>query len=104
MARKTRKEVSIRSSAAEYLTFVAASGDDKNSVEVNISEYGMMSTNGNPGESIKWISRIEDSKVHGCVAYWRLADNLCDVSADDVMPNGNYWLYRFYGCLNGKTV
>lgn len=35
MAKKTEKKViSIRSSAAEYLTFVAATGDDKNSVEV----------------------------------------------------------------------
>ena len=35
MPKKTdKKEISIRSSAAEYLTFVAATGDDKNSVEV----------------------------------------------------------------------
>ena len=35
MAKKTeKKDISIRSSAAEYLTFVAATGDDKNSVEV----------------------------------------------------------------------
>ena len=35
MAKKSeKKEISIRSSAAEYLTFVAATGDDKNSVEV----------------------------------------------------------------------
>ena len=29
-----KKEISIRSSAAEYLTFVAANGSDENSVEV----------------------------------------------------------------------
>ena len=35
MAKKTeKKDISIRSSAAEYLTFVAATGDDKSSVEV----------------------------------------------------------------------
>ena len=34
MAKKNTKEITIRSSAAEYLTFVAAAGDDKNSVEV----------------------------------------------------------------------
>ncbi len=35
MPRKTdKKEISIRSSAAEYLTFVAATGDDKDSIEV----------------------------------------------------------------------
>jgi hypothetical protein len=71
---------------------------------VNISEYGTMHSNGIPGEAVKWISRIEDSKVSACVAYWRLANNLCDVVADDVMPNGNYWLYRFYGSMRGKTV
>ncbi|MCR4563162.1 MAG: hypothetical protein K5755_00800 [Clostridiales bacterium] len=87
-----------------YYKILDELGIDKNSVEVNISEYGMMSTNGIPGESVKWISRLEDTKVHGCVAYWRLADNLCDVAADDVMPNGNYWLYRSYAKLNGHTV
>ena len=30
MAKKNTKEITIRSSAAEYLTFVAAAGDDKN--------------------------------------------------------------------------
>ena len=35
MAKKSeKKDISIRSSAAEYLTFVAATGNDKNSVEV----------------------------------------------------------------------
>ena len=34
MARKTIKEVTIRSSAAEYLTFVAETGGSNESVEV----------------------------------------------------------------------
>lgn len=39
MAKKTeKKDISIRSSAAEYLTFVAATGDDKNSVEVRYED------------------------------------------------------------------
>lgn len=44
MARKTIKEVTIRSSAAEYLTFVAASGDDKNSVEVRYEDENIWIT------------------------------------------------------------
>ena len=32
MTKKNTKEITIRSSAAEYLTFIAATGDDKNSV------------------------------------------------------------------------
>ena len=33
-----KKDISIRSSAAEYLTFVAATGDDKSSVEVRYED------------------------------------------------------------------
>lgn len=38
------KDVSIRSSAAEYLTFVAATGDDKNSVEVRYEDENIWIT------------------------------------------------------------
>lgn len=45
MPRKTdKKEISIRSSAAEYLTFVAATGDDKNSVEVRYEDENIWIT------------------------------------------------------------
>ena len=39
-----KKEVSIRSSAAEYLTFVAATGDDKDSVEVRYEDENIWIT------------------------------------------------------------
>lgn len=35
-------EISIRSSAAEYLTFIAATGDDKNSVEVRYENENIL--------------------------------------------------------------
>ena len=44
MAKRQKKEVTIRSSAAEYLTFVAASGDDKNSVEVRYEDENIWIT------------------------------------------------------------
>lgn len=71
---------------------------------VCISEYGLMRTNGIPGESVKWISRLEAEDAYGCVAYWRLANNLSDTVADDVTPNGNYWVYNFYGKMKGKEL
>lgn len=71
---------------------------------VCITEYGLMSTNGIPGESVKWISRIEAVKCEGCVAYWRLADNLSDVAADDTTPNSNWWAYYWYNEMSGETV
>ena len=47
MAKKRSKEISIRSSAAEYLTFVAANGDDKNSVEVRYEDENIWITQKN---------------------------------------------------------
>ena len=44
MAKKKTKEITIRSSAAEYLTFVAANGDDKNSVEVRYEDENIWIT------------------------------------------------------------
>ena len=44
MAKKNTKEITIRSSAAEYLTFVAATGDDKNSVEVRYEDENIWIT------------------------------------------------------------
>ena len=71
---------------------------------VCISEYGLMSTNGIPGESVKWIGRLEKQDAYGCVAYWRLANNLSDTVADDVTPNSNYWVYNFYGKMKGVEL
>lgn len=69
-----------------------------------ISEYGLMQTNGIPGESVKWISRLEADDIYGCVAYWRLANNLAETVADDVTPNSNYWVYKFYADMKGKEL
>ena len=45
MAKKVeKKDISIRSSAAEYLTFIAATGDDKNSVEVRYEDENIWIT------------------------------------------------------------
>ena len=44
MAKKRSKEISIRSSAAEYLTFVAATGDSNESVEVRYEDENIWIT------------------------------------------------------------
>ena len=44
MPRKNTKEITIRSSAAEYLTFVAATGDSKESVEVRYEDENIWIT------------------------------------------------------------
>jgi len=44
MAKKRSKEISIRSSAAEYLTFVAATGGSNESVEVRYEDENIWIT------------------------------------------------------------
>lgn len=86
----------------DYAELCAELGIEK--LPVCISEYGLMETNGIPGESLKWISRIENSNAEACVAYWRLANNMSDTVADDVTPNSNWWAYRWYAEMTGETL
>ena len=39
-----KEDITIRSSAAEYLTFIAATGDDKNSIEVRYEDENIWIT------------------------------------------------------------
>lgn len=71
---------------------------------VIVTEYGRMCETGLPGNMLKYITQIEASKVYGNIAYWRLADNLCDVCADGNSPYENWWLYRWYTDMEGQTV
>ncbi|MCR5207408.1 MAG: hypothetical protein K6C14_02895 [Eubacterium sp.] len=73
-------------------------------LEIIITEYGMMSEIGYPGEMVKYISQIETNKVYADAAYWRLADNLNDTSADGISPNAEWWLMRWYTDMKGETV
>lgn len=69
-----------------------------------VTEYGRMQDNGMPGRMLQYITQIETSKVYADNAYWRLANNLCDVAADDNCPNSNWWLYRWYTDMEGQTA
>lgn len=44
MKKNSKNEVSIRSSAAEYLTYFAAVGDDKDSIEVRYEDENIWLT------------------------------------------------------------
>jgi hypothetical protein len=44
MAKKKKSEITIRSSAAEYLTFVASAGDSENSVEMRYEDENIWLT------------------------------------------------------------
>ena len=44
MSKKKKNEITIRSSAAEYLTFIAATGDNANSVEMRYEDENIWLT------------------------------------------------------------
>ena len=53
---------------------------------------------------LKYVVNIEKSGVYANVAYWRLANNLCDTAADNNCPNSNWWLYRWYADMEGDLL
>lgn len=71
---------------------------------VIITEYGTMAECGVPGDMLKYIVKMEQTDVYGNVAYWRLANNLCDTAADNNSPNSNWWLYRWYADMQGDLL
>lgn len=69
-----------------------------------ITEYGTMEECGVPGDMLHYMVAIEESGTYGNVAYWRLANNLCDTAADNNSPNSNWWLYRWYADMEGSRL
>ena len=69
-----------------------------------INEYSNAEDPGAPGRLVRWLSRIENSKVYGSLAYWHAANSLNELAADANKPNGAWWLYKWYGDMTGKTV
>lgn len=57
MAKKKKKEITIRSSAAEYLTFVASTGDSQDSFEMRYEDENIWLTQ-------KMMATLYDVKIH----------------------------------------
>ncbi len=71
---------------------------------VIVTEYGAMEECGNPAAMVRYIVSMENTNTYGDMAFWRLANNLNDTCADDNSPNSNWWLYRKYAEMEGKTL
>lgn len=59
-----------------------------------------------PGKIIQWITRLENRKVQGCLAYWTPSGTLSDLVAR-TWPNrvtGAWWVFEWYGSMLGNTV
>ena len=101
-------ELSERSSAMwklhvdEYRSIEADLGMEK--LPIIVTEYGTMQECGNPADMLQYIVQAEQTGTYGNVAYWRLANNLCDTAADSNSPNSNWWLYRWYADMEGSLL
>lgn len=71
---------------------------------VVINEYVNPNVNGVPGRLIRWLSRVENSKVNASLAFWHSANTLNELAVDMNKPNGAWWLYKWYGDMTGQTV
>ncbi len=101
-------ELSDKSSATwklhvdEYRSIEAGLGIEE--LPIIITEYGTMQECGNPADMLQYIVQMEQTGTYGNVAYWRLANNLCDTAADNNSPNSNWWLYRWYADMEGSLL
>ena len=87
---------------AEYREIEESLGLDE--LVIIVTEYGTMQECSNPVDMLYYIVAMENTKTYGNVAFWRLADNLCDTSSDGVSPNSNWWLYRWYADMEGQLL
>lgn len=86
----------------EYRNIEKSIGIDP--LAIIVTEYGCMDECGNPGTMLDYVCAMEKTGVYGNVAFWRLANNLCDTAADDNSPNANWWLYRWYADMEGYLL
>jgi hypothetical protein len=71
---------------------------------VAVSEYGNRRDLSCPGQLVQWIAMFEETKVYADLAFWDIAGNYCDNAVANTIPNGSWWLLRWYGAMTGHTV
>ncbi|MCB0167299.1 MAG: dockerin, partial [Anaerolineae bacterium] len=75
--------------------------------EISINEYARISGDlAIPGHLVQWMTRFENSKVDGSLAYWTDDGSLNNLVTPDNynQVTGAWWLYKWYGEMTGNTV
>ncbi|MFF4250695.1 RICIN domain-containing protein [Streptomyces sp. NPDC001663] len=74
-------------------------------IPIVINEYTRATGDlGIPGQLIQWMTRLENTKVSGDLAYWVTEGTLNGLTTRNNEPTGAWWLYNWYGEMTGKTV
>jgi hypothetical protein len=78
--------------------------DGITALPVDIDEYADRYYESVPGEMVQWLAMLESTKAYGDLAYWDIADNYSDTAVRNDEPNGQWWLFDWYGAMTGDTV
>ncbi|MCF1592753.1 CBM35 domain-containing protein [Streptomyces muensis] len=73
-------------------------------LKINIDEYANRRDLSVPGQLVQWVSMFERNKVYANMAYWDAAGNLSGHVVRSNIPNGGWWLFRWYAGMTGDTV
>ena len=91
----------IRDTVADYRNIEKELGISER--RIIIDEYGTFKDIGTPGNLIQYIASFEATKTEGCLAFWRLPNNLNDLAASQNVPTSAWWLYHWYSQMSGDT-
>jgi hypothetical protein len=71
---------------------------------VSLNEYAARYQLTDPAQMVQYLSAMEDAKVDGDLPYWNINGTLSDSTAQNNIPNAQWWLYHWYAGLAGDTV
>ena len=91
----------IRDTVKDYRTIEKELG--LNEIRIIIDEYGTFKDIGTPGNMLQYVASFEETNVEGCLAFWRIPNNMNDLCADNNMPSSAWWLYQWYAQMSGTT-
>jgi carbohydrate binding protein with CBM6 domain len=90
---------------SDYANFRALErADGISPLPVDIDEYADRYDLSVPGEMVQWLAMFENAKVYADMPFWDIADNYSDTAVRNDEPNGQWWLFDWYGSLTGDTV
>src|SRR5450756_276120 len=93
----------VRTDVAAYRPLETAVGMTRH-LPVNLDEYGARYQLTSPGQMVAWLSALEAEKVDGDLAYWNINGSLGDSTAQQNIPNAQWWLYNWYSSMTGTAV
>lgn len=71
---------------------------------VNITEYGSAQEMSSPSNLLGWFASFEAAKVDAQTAYWTSSGTMSDNQARANAANGGWWLFNWYGSMQGSRT